>query len=262
MRALVAEHGEKPFARLSWGVESLNSEGVLLLQDLTTRGYFDWIGGVVVMGVGRLAEKRSDIWILKDSGTFSVMRPVLKNSDSVVPVGLAPMNRKASWSGRTEEVLLQGHDVMRMAVLYAEAEDSGQISVADTENLTVIWNPVNIPENYEGNIGIWHVEALRALTLAREFSKPDFIFAAGGGIIDWEIQRVARAIVSGELLDGRIVLLTGLGGATDRRAADANLVAELREYEQVSKKSALVIVDLVNNPEALFGLKVNDSPVD
>jgi hypothetical protein len=231
----------------------MNSEGTTLLRNLVAQGYLNWIDGVVVTGAGRLAEKRSGTWVLKDSGTLSVIRPLLiKDPEVTVPVGLAPVNRMAPWSSRTEKVLLHGGQEKPMAVLYADAEASGQISVADTENLTVIKNPVSLPENYEGNLDIWHVEALRSLTLAREFKNPDFIFTAGGGVIDWEIQRVARAIMDGDLPGGRIVLLKGLGGSTDRRAANPEFVGELREYEHNSGRTALVIVDLVVEPERLL----------
>jgi hypothetical protein len=109
MSALVREHGDKPFRRLSWGVESMNSEGTTLLRNLVAQGYLNWIDGVVVTGAGRLAEKRSGTWVLKDSGTLSVIRPLLiKDPEVTVPVGLAPVNRMAPWSSRTEKVLLHG----------------------------------------------------------------------------------------------------------------------------------------------------------
>jgi hypothetical protein len=249
MRQLSAAYADKRFYRLSLGVASMTPEAAAKLKGLVARGFFDSLDGLVVVGAGRLAEKRADDWIIRDGDALSTVSAIRERNPRAIPVGMAPYNVAEPSHGLSQKVISPDGVEREMAVLLSE--QAQQISVADHSQSLVIKNPVSIDRASEDNLDVWHVEALRAMTLAGHFSEPTFIFGAGGGVIAWEIKTVLKAITDGQLPSGRVVFLKGLGGATDKLADDPEIAQIAGEYKTNTGQDLVTIVDVDSDPQEL-----------
>ncbi len=249
MQSLANLFAQKGFYRLSLGVASMSEQARSDLHGLVNQGAFDGMDGLVVVGAGRLAQQHGEHWVIRDVDALSLVNEIRERNSCVTAVGMAPYNIAGPEYGSSRNVIAPDGTECSMAVLVAE--QAQEISVADPTSCLVIKNPVTIPTNSTDNMDVWHVEALRAMTFARHFKDPLFVFGAGGGVIAWEIKTVAEAITNGHIPGGRIVLLKGLGGSTDRLAEDKGLQEIAEKHLKTTGKPLVTIIDVHNNPHEL-----------
>lgn len=248
MRALSASYGDKTLYRFSLGVASMSSEAKSIVESLIEGGVFDDLDSVLVYGAGRLAERKGDSWVIRGGDPASVAEKVSRRNRGVVPVGLAPYNANERSHGTTQSVVTLDGAIAEMAVLGGEGREAGELSVADHSRGAVIKNPVAIDPGRDGNLGVWHVEAMRAMTMANYFERKAFVFGAGGGVIAWEINAVIDAIERGSMPTARVVLMSGLGGSTDKLATDPGLASRAAAYEERTGQKLFTVVS-VGEPE-------------
>lgn len=250
MRALSESYGDKTLYRISLGVASMSPEAKVVVDGMIEQGVFDNLDGVLVYGAGRLAERKVDSWVIRDGDPASVVAKVARRNREIVPVGLAPYNANEGSRGMVQPVVTTDGSIAEMAVLQADGREAGELSVADHSQGFVIKNPVAIDSPRDGNLSVWHVEAMRAMTLASYFNRNTFVFGAGGGVIAWEIKTVIEAIENDKLPSAQVVLISGLGGSTDKLAADPELASRAATYKLKQGKDLFTVVS-AREPESV-----------
>jgi hypothetical protein len=244
MRALSVSYGDKTLYRVSLGVASMSPEAKAVVENLIESGVFDDLDGVLVYGAGRLAERRGDSWVIRGGDPASVAAEVSRRNRNIVPVGLAPYNANERAYGTAQPVVTVDGAIAEMAVLQGDGREAGELSVADHSRGLVIKNPVAIDPARDGNLDVWHVEAMRAMTLANYFERKTFVFGAGGSVVAWELNTALDAIEKGSMPNARVVLMSGLGGATDKLAADPELVNRAGAYEARTGRKLFTVVSV------------------
>lgn len=225
MQAVRDMKGDVPFTRFSIGVGSLTPDMQHLFCELIDEGTFAGMKGVVTWGPSCVARRRADEWVKQETGGHSALTRIAEQlSPEAAFVGIATMDRGDPNCGKLTSVLYPDGTRREYAVAHTDTSDGSVVSLVDTSVGQVIRAPVTIPANYSGNLGVWHVEGLRAESFANRFTNSATFFASGGGVIHWEIMHLLEQLEQTPSNGKKLVLLGGLGGATDLIAADAKLV--------------------------------------
>jgi hypothetical protein len=221
MEAIVRQNSEAPFTRISIGVTSMEREAQIRLRTLIHDGAFDGLQGVISWGATQVITQRSGVWMKEETGGHQILQTLRSRValDATV-VGVAPAARNDPKFGQVVEVQLPDGNVQPFPVVKTDNQEASQLTVADLTMPHLIRPVVEFPPNYNGNLQVWHVEALRSAEFSALFSDQMVLFAGGGGTVRWEIEHLLSLSEKNPLRPIQLVLLKGLGGVVDTLCTD------------------------------------------
>jgi hypothetical protein len=245
---------ESTFFRFSLGVASMTETAQADLRYLVEQGTFDGLKGVFCLASTREATYTEAGWHLNERGPYQMMEYLRGRFDpESYCLGIAVSDGRDRNFGKTIEVLLPDGNRPEFPISFTETEDGTKVTVIDRRKFSVVNSPITFPDKYQGNLGIFHLEQLRAEEFAGLFKRRVFIYGAGGGVNAWDIERLTKKI--DENLSDRsttVLLITGLGGSPDRLTGDLDWKAK---NQRAIDCGLLQIINPIESEEQRLRLK-------